>query len=78
VYVKYNDDGTIKSPVDKFYDENTVRKWLESFNARPGDLLLILAGDRIATQEALSELRLEMSRQLGLTGEGRLCSPLGN
>ncbi len=69
VYVKYNDDGTVKSPVDKFYDENIVRKWLESFDARPGDLLLILAGDRIATQEALSELRLEMSRQLGLTGE---------
>jgi aspartyl-tRNA synthetase len=70
VYVKYNDDGTLKSSVDKFYDENTVRKWLESFNARPGDLLLILAGERIATQEALSELRLEMGRQLSLAGEG--------
>jgi aspartyl-tRNA synthetase len=70
VYVKYNDDGTIKSSVDKFYDENTVRNWLESINARPGDLLLILAGERIATQEALSELRLEMGRQLGLSREG--------
>jgi aspartyl-tRNA synthetase len=70
VYVKYNDDGTIKSSVDKFYDENATRKWTEVFHARPGDLLLILAGERIATQEALSELRLEMGRQLGLAGEG--------
>ena len=69
VYVKYNEDGTIKSSVDKFYDEKAIRKWIEAFRARPGDMLLIMAGDRVPTQEALSELRLEMSRQLQLVGE---------
>ncbi len=66
VYVKYNKDGTIKSSVDKFYDEAAIRKWIELSDGRPGDLLLILAGERVSTQGALSELRLEMGRQLGL------------
>jgi aspartyl-tRNA synthetase len=70
VYVRYNEDGTIKSSVDKFYDEKTLKAWLDLFKARPGDLLLIMAGDRVATQEALSELRLEMGRQLQLVKEG--------
>ncbi len=69
VWVKYNEDGTIKSSVDKFYDENALKKWIDLFMARPGDLLLILAGDRVPTQEALSELRLEVGRQLHLVKE---------
>ena len=70
VYVKYNDDGSIRSSVDRFYDEAALKKWLELAGARPGDLLLILAGERVPAQKALSELRLEMGRRLGLTAEG--------
>ena len=66
VYVKYNDDGSLKSSVDKFYSEDELKAWAELFNAKPGDLILILAGDRGKTLHALSELRLEMGNQLGL------------
>ncbi|XOV93270.1 MAG: aspartate--tRNA ligase [Bacteroidota bacterium] len=66
VYVKYNTDGTLKSSVDKFYTEEDLRSWADRFNAVPGDLLLILAGDADATRKALSELRLYMGTELGL------------
>jgi len=66
VYVKYNTDGTFKSSVDKFFDEAALAKWAEVFNAKPGDLLLILAGSKSKTQNALCELRLEMGNRLGL------------
>jgi aspartyl-tRNA synthetase len=65
-YVKYNEDGTIKSSVEKFYDEPVFKKWAGLSGANPGDLLLLLAGDRSATQTALSELRLELGRRLEL------------
>lgn len=68
-YVKYNEDGTVKSSVDKFYDEDALKRWNELSGARPGDLLLILAGDRHSTREALSELRLEMGRRLELVND---------
>jgi aspartyl-tRNA synthetase len=70
VYVKYNEDGSVRSSVDKFYSGEVIKKWIDLFKARPGDLLLILAGERESTQEALSELRLEMSRQLQLVSKG--------
>ncbi|WP_066632479.1 aspartate--tRNA ligase [Labilibacter marinus] len=66
VYVKYNADGTFKSSVDKFFDEAALTKWAEAFGAKPGDLLLILAGAKNKTQNALCELRLEMGERLGL------------
>lgn len=66
VYARYNMDGTIKSSVDKFYNEEDLKKWAEAFNAHPGDLMLILAGDEHKTRRALSELRLEMGTRLGL------------
>ncbi len=66
VYVKYNTDGTFKSSVDKFFDEAVLTKWAEAFSAKPGDLLLILAGNKAKTQNALCELRLEMGSRLGL------------
>ncbi len=66
VYVKYNTDGTFKSSVDKFFDEAALTKWVEAFGAKPGDLLLILAGNKAKTQNALCELRLEMGSRLGL------------
>ena len=66
VYVKCNEDGTFKSSVDKFYTAEDLKEWADKFNAQAGDLLLIMAGERRATQIALSELRLEMGTRLGL------------
>lgn len=66
VWVKYNEDGSIKSAVDKFYSEEVLKKWMERFDAKPGDLLLILSGDATATRKQLNELRLEMGNRLGL------------
>ena len=66
VYVKYNSDGTLKSSVDKFYNEEDLKKWAAAFHAKPGDLILILAGNAEKTRKALCELRLEMGNRLGL------------
>ncbi|MFI5220707.1 MAG: aspartate--tRNA ligase [Bacteroidia bacterium] len=66
VYAKYNADGTIKSSVDKFYDSDALKKWADALYAKPGDLILILAGEKNKTRKALSELRLEMGNSLGL------------
>ena len=66
VYVKYNEDGTLKSFVDKFYDETDLKRWAEACKAQPGDLLLILVGPKKKTLPQLSELRLEMGNRLGL------------
>lgn len=66
VYLRYNNDGTLKSSVDKFYQEEDLRAWAGTFDAKPGDLMLILAGRTAGTRKALSELRLEMGNRLGL------------
>jgi len=66
VYVKYNEDGSFKSSVDKFYDAAQLQKWVDACNAKLGDLILILVGDKSATLTQLGELRLEMGSQLGL------------
>ncbi len=66
IYVRYNEDGSLKSSVDKFYGEEVLLKWAERCNARQGDLILMLAGEREKTQRQLSELRLEMGSRLGL------------
>jgi len=66
VYVKYNADGTLKSSVDKFYSEQELKTWADQMGAVPGDLILVLAGDHAQTLRALSELRLEMGKILGL------------
>ncbi len=66
VYVKYNEDGSFKSSVDKFFDQDQLKSWANAFEARPGDLLLILAGDAEKTRKALGELRLEMGNRLEL------------
>ena len=66
VYVKVNKDGTFKSSVDKFFDENALRGWKEAMGASKDDLLLILAGEKGRTLAALSALRLEMASILNL------------
>lgn len=66
VYARYNADGTLKSSVDKFYDENELKIWASAFDAKPGDLMLILAGPADKVRKQLNELRLEMGNRLGL------------
>src|SRR6185437_2119545 len=66
VYIKCNMDGSFKSSVDKFYPEPKLKAIAEAANAQPGDLILILAGREEKTRKAISELRLEMGRRLGL------------
>lgn len=66
IYLRYNEDGSLKSSVDKFFDESQLKGWADAFNAKPGDLILVLAGARNKTLTALSELRLEMGKRLGL------------
>lgn len=66
VYVRYNEDGTFKSSVDKFYDQDALRAWAERMNASPGDLMLVMSGEVEKTRKALSELRLHLGSELGL------------
>lgn len=66
VYLKYNEDGTFKSSVDKFFDQEALQHWADKFNAEPGDLMLILSGEADKVRKQLNELRLEMGERLGL------------
>ncbi len=71
VFARVNADGTIKSSVDKFYDEAALKVWAEKFDAKPGDLILLLAGNASKTRKALNELRLEMGNRLGLRDKNK-------
>ena len=66
VYVKYNDDGSFKSSVDKFYDQEDLAKWAEATQAEKGDLICVLSGEAHKTRTQLSALRMEMANRLGL------------
>ena len=66
IYMKYNQDGTFKSTMDKFFREEDLKPVADIFRARPGDLVLILAGEQSSTLGALSALRLEMGDRLNL------------
>ena len=66
VYVKYNEDGTFKSSVDKFYDQEDLAKWAEKTGAKAGDLICILSGKTTKVRAQLSALRMEMAERLGL------------
>ena len=66
IYMRHNDDGSLKSSVDKFYNEEQLQKWSAAFNTAPGDLVLILAGATDKVRKQLNELRLEMGNRLGL------------
>ena len=66
IYVKLNEDGTIKSSVDKFYTQNDLQQWADKCNAKKDDLLLVLSGDETITQKALGTLRLKMGEEQGL------------
>ena len=66
IYLRYNEDGSLKSSVDKFFSEADLKQWADRCNAKPGDLILVMAGETEKTQKQLSELRLEMASRLGL------------
>ena len=66
IYVRYDENGDIKSSVDKFYAPEDLKRWLDRAGAKPGDLLLILCGKTEKTQKQLCELRLEMGSRLDL------------
>ncbi|MBH11740.1 MAG: aspartate--tRNA ligase [Leeuwenhoekiella sp.] len=66
VYVKCNEDGSFKSSVDKFYDQEDLAKWAEATGAQPGDLICVLSGETSKTRAQLSALRMELATQLGL------------
>lgn len=69
VFIKCNADGTYKSSVDKFYSEEKLKGIADAAGAKAGDLVLILAGAEERTRKAISELRLEMGKRLGLRKE---------
>lgn len=66
VYIKYNEDGTFKSSIDKFYSQDDLKLFAEKFSAKPGDLMLILSGKANPTRIQLCALRLEMGSRLNL------------
>ena len=66
MWVKVEADGSIKSSVGKFFTDDELRTWIDRADAKPGDLMLILAGDTMKTRKQLCELRLEMGTRLGL------------
>lgn len=66
VWAKYNEDGSLKSSVDKFYSQEDLKAWADKMGAQPGDLLLLMAGDAKATRKQLSELRMELAKRLEL------------
>jgi aspartyl-tRNA synthetase len=66
IYVRYNMDGSLKSSVDKFFNEDQLKLWAEKLGAEKGDLFLILAGNAAKTRTQLSILRMHMATSLGL------------
>jgi len=66
VYVKCNEDGTYKSSVDKFYDQEDLAKWAQITGAKPGDMIFVLSGQADKTRTQLSALRMELATRLGL------------
>ena len=75
IYLRHNADGSLKSSVDKFYNEDELKKWSAAFDSQPGDLILIMAGIKDKVRKQLSELRLEMGSRLGLRDKN-VFSPL--
>ena len=66
VWVKYNDDKSLKSSVDKYYSQDSLLEWMKIFKANPGDIVFILSGELQKTLKQLGELRLSVAQKLGL------------
>ena len=74
VYVQYRSDGSLKSSVDKFYPADDLKKWTDKFQAQPGDLMLILAGEENSTRKQMNELRLLMGEKLGFRDKNKFAA----
>ncbi len=70
VYVKYQEDGSIKSTVGKFYSDEELHQWAVKFGAEKGDVIFVLSGEAEKTRKQLNELRLELGKKLGLIKAG--------
>ncbi len=66
VYIKYNEDGTFKSSIDKFYSQEDLQQFATKFGAEKGDLMLVMSGKTMQVRTQLCALRLEMGSQLNL------------
>ena len=66
IWVKYAEDGSLKSSVDKFYSEKDLANWAKETGANPGDLILVMTGDAAKTRTQLSALRMHLATELGL------------
>ena len=66
IYLRCNDDGTYKSSVDKFFDQDDLKKWADKTNAESGDLVFVLSGKIAEVRAQMSALRLEIAENLGL------------
>ncbi len=67
IYFRKDENGELKSSVDKFYDSEKLSRWSKEFGAENGDLVLLLAGDNIhKVRKQLNELRLHLGTELGL------------
>src|SRR5690554_4841369 len=75
VYCRYNEDGTLKSSVDKFYNQEDLKAWAELTGAKPGDLMLVLSGDTDTVRSQMNNLRIHMGDELGLRNPNEF-SPL--
>lgn len=70
IYVRHNEDGTLKSSVDKFFSEEDLKQWSDMCGSKPGDLILVLSGKTDKVRKQMNELRLEMGNRLGLRKKG--------
>ncbi len=75
VWIKYQADGVVTSSVNKFYNEEDLKKIVEEFGAKPGDLMLVLSGNENKARAQLSALRMELGNRLGLR-KGNEFAPL--
>jgi aspartyl-tRNA synthetase len=74
IYLRHNEDGSLKSSVDKFYNEEELGKWSAACQTEPGDLVLVMAGGTDKVRKQLSELRLEMGTRLGLRDKDKFAA----
>lgn len=66
IWCKYNTDGSFKSSVDKFFDQEKLQAWAQKTNSQPGDLILVMADEQNKVRKAMGELRLHLAEELGL------------
>jgi len=71
IYARHNADGTLKSSVDKFYDEAVLTEWSKALATEPGDMILVLAGEKDKVRKQMNELRLEIGSRLGLRDKNK-------